>query len=85
MATDAGRYGLSQRYFTSGLHAAHTAGDRAVGTYLLADMSMTRVTQGRLNDGVDLGRAAPPPRPGPVPWLAAPGHRGLPDASLPDG
>ncbi|MGH3811416.1 MAG: hypothetical protein ACRDUV_03025 [Pseudonocardiaceae bacterium] len=58
MANDASQYGLSQRYFTSGLHAAHTSGDRSVGTYLLADMSQTRVNQGRMNDGVDLGRAA---------------------------
>ncbi|MGH3771175.1 MAG: hypothetical protein ACRDRW_07240 [Pseudonocardiaceae bacterium] len=58
LANDASQYGLSQRYFTSGLHAAHTSGDRSVGTYLLADMSQTRVNQGRMNDGVDLGRAA---------------------------
>ncbi len=58
MAADAGNHGLSQRYFTSGLHAAHTAGDRSVGAYLLAVMSQTRVHQGRLDDGVDLGRAA---------------------------
>ncbi len=58
MAHDAGQHGLSQRYFTSGLHAAHTAGDRTVGTYLLAFASQRRVSQGRLNDGVDLGRAA---------------------------
>jgi hypothetical protein len=58
MVDDASQHGLSQRYFISGLRAAHTAGDRSVGTYLLADMSQTRVNQGRLDDGVDLGRAA---------------------------
>ncbi len=58
MAHDAGRHGLSQRYFTSGLHAAHTAADRSVGTYLLTCMSQTRVIQGRLADGIDLIRAA---------------------------
>ncbi|MGH3800267.1 MAG: hypothetical protein ACRDTD_09075 [Pseudonocardiaceae bacterium] len=58
MAMDAGRHGLSQRYFTSGLHAAHTAGDRSVGTYLLSDMSEFRVINGWLGDGVDPGRAA---------------------------
>ncbi len=31
LAHDTGEHGLSQRYFTSGLHAAHTAGDRSVG------------------------------------------------------
>ena len=58
MATDARKHGLSQRYFTSGLHAAHTAGDRTIGTYLLTCMSQSRVNQGRLGDGIDLGRAA---------------------------
>jgi hypothetical protein len=58
MAHEAGQHGLSQRYFTSGLHAAHTAGDRTVGTYLLANASQRRVIQGRLGDGIDLGRAA---------------------------
>jgi hypothetical protein len=58
LAHDAGEYGLSQRYFTSGLHAAHTAGDRSVGVYLLGSMSSTAVHRGRLADGIDLGRAA---------------------------
>jgi len=58
IAHEAGQHGLSQRYFTTGLHAAHTAGDRMVGTYLLAFASQRRVIQGRLGDGVDLGRAA---------------------------
>ncbi|MGH3902149.1 MAG: hypothetical protein ACRDTA_28640 [Pseudonocardiaceae bacterium] len=58
LAHDTGSYGLSQRYFTSGLRAAHTAGDRSVGVYLLASMSSTAVYRGRLADGIDLGRAA---------------------------
>ncbi|MGH3616030.1 MAG: hypothetical protein ACRDRK_26255 [Pseudonocardia sp.] len=58
MAHDAGRHGLAQRYFTSGLHAAHTAGDRSVGAYLLAVTSQTAVHRGRLNDGIGQARAA---------------------------
>lgn len=58
MADDAGQHGLSQRYFTSGLHAAQTVGDRSVGAYLLACMSQTAVHRGRLGDGIDPGRAA---------------------------
>lgn len=58
LAHDAGKHGLSQRYFASGLHAAHTAGDRSVGVYLLASMSGTTVHRGRLADGIDLSRAA---------------------------
>lgn len=55
---DTGEHGLSQRYLTSGLHAAHTAGDRSVGVYLLTCMSTCAVSRGRLADGIDLGRAA---------------------------
>lgn len=58
MAHDAGGHGLSQRYFRSGLSAAHTTGDRSVGTYLLACMSSCAVHAGRLDDGIELGRAA---------------------------
>jgi len=58
MAHDTGRHGLSQRCFASGLHAAHTAGDRSVGTYLLVCMTQAAVQRGRLVDGIDLGRAA---------------------------
>ncbi|HSL09412.1 MAG TPA: hypothetical protein VK887_15760 [Pseudonocardiaceae bacterium] len=58
LAYDAGEHGLSQRYFTSGLHVAHTAGDRSVGVYLLVSMGGTVVHRGRLADGIDLGRAA---------------------------
>ncbi|MGH3770362.1 MAG: hypothetical protein ACRDRW_03015 [Pseudonocardiaceae bacterium] len=46
MADDAGQHGLAQRYFTSGLHAAHTAGDRSVGVSLLACMNSTAVYRG---------------------------------------
>ncbi|MGH3828516.1 MAG: hypothetical protein ACRDQX_15295, partial [Pseudonocardiaceae bacterium] len=58
MAMDSGQHGLSQRYFISGLHAAHTARDRSVGTYLMSDMGSWRVINGWLGDGVDPGRAA---------------------------
>ncbi|MGH3826891.1 MAG: hypothetical protein ACRDQX_06930 [Pseudonocardiaceae bacterium] len=58
LAYDTGEHGLCQRYFTSGLHAAHTAGDRSVGVYLLCSMSGTMAHRGRLADGIDLGRAA---------------------------
>ncbi|MGQ0777090.1 MAG: hypothetical protein ACT4NY_22195 [Pseudonocardiales bacterium] len=57
-ANDAGRHGLSQRYFTSGLHAAHTAKERSVGVYLLVCMTQAAVHRGRLEDGIELGRAA---------------------------
>ncbi|MGH3929555.1 MAG: hypothetical protein ACRDTF_06215 [Pseudonocardiaceae bacterium] len=58
LAHDTGKHGLSQRYFTSGLHAAHTASDRSVGVYLLVCMSSCSVHRGRLADGIEMGRAA---------------------------
>ena len=58
VAHDTGRHGLSQRYLTSGLHAAHSAGDRSVGTFLLVSMAQAAVSRGQLGDGIDLGRAA---------------------------
>jgi len=58
LAHDTGEHGRSQRYFTSGLRAAHTAGDRSVGVQILVCMSSTAVHRGRLADGIDLGRAA---------------------------
>jgi len=58
IAHDTGKHGLSQRYLTSGLHAAHTAGDRSMGAYLLVCMTQAAVSRGRLDDGIDLGRAA---------------------------
>ncbi len=58
IAHDTGEHGLSQRYLTSGLHAAHTAGDRSVGVYLLTCMSTCAVSRGRLADGIDLGQAS---------------------------
>ncbi|MGH3692403.1 MAG: hypothetical protein ACRDRX_00080, partial [Pseudonocardiaceae bacterium] len=58
LAHDTGEHGLSQRYFTSGLHAAHTAGDRSVGVYLLACMGSCTVNRGRLADGADLSQVA---------------------------
>ena len=58
LAHDTGKHGLSQRYLISGLHAAHTAGDRSVGVSLLACMSSTALYRGRLADGIDLGRVS---------------------------
>jgi hypothetical protein len=74
LAPDTGKHGLSQRYFTSGLHAARTAGDRSVGVYLLVCMSSTAVHRGRLADGIDLGRAARDAVELPMPRTRRPGR-----------
>ncbi len=58
MAHDTGKHGLSQRCFISGLHAAHTAGDRSVAAYLLVCMSQAAVSRGEFDDAIGLGRAA---------------------------
>ncbi|MFD0683724.1 hypothetical protein [Actinomadura fibrosa] len=38
-AFDSGQHGLAQRYWVAGLHAAHTAGDRALGANIIGFMS----------------------------------------------
>ncbi|WP_141578822.1 hypothetical protein [Actinomadura sp. WMMA1423] len=39
VAFDDGQHGLAQRYWVAGLHAAHTAGDRALGANVIGFMS----------------------------------------------
>lgn len=38
-AFDSGQHGLAQRYWVAGMHAAHTAGDRALGANIIGFMS----------------------------------------------
>lgn len=58
MAYDAQRHGLAQRYYQTALHAAHAAGDRALGAHVLACMSYQATDRGELKDGVQLADAA---------------------------
>jgi hypothetical protein len=55
---DAARPGLAQRYFLTGLRAAHDAGYRAMEAHILADLCFQTASQGDASDGVTLGEAA---------------------------
>jgi hypothetical protein len=58
MAFDANQHGLAQRYFFTGLRAAHDAGYSAMAAHILADLSFQATTRGNQSDGVALGEAA---------------------------
>jgi hypothetical protein len=58
MAFDANQHGLAQRYFFTGLRAAHDAGYTAMAAHILADLSFQAATSRHRPDGVKLGEAA---------------------------
>jgi hypothetical protein len=57
-AFDAAKPGLAQRYFFTGLRAAHDAGYRAMEAHILADLCFQAASQDDAGDGVALGEAA---------------------------
>lgn len=57
-AFDAAKPGLAQRYFFTGLRAAHEAGYRPMEAHILADLSFQAASLGDSRDGVLLGEAA---------------------------
>ncbi len=57
-AFDAARPGLAQRYFFTGLRAAHDAGYQAMEAHILADLCFQAASQDAAGDGVTLGEAA---------------------------
>lgn len=58
MAFDASQHGLAQRYFFTGLRAAHDAGYTAMAAHILADLSFQAASRGQHSDGITLGEAA---------------------------
>lgn len=58
LSYDAGRNPMAQRYWLAGLHAAHAAGDRAVGANVLGFMSLQAWHAGQFGDAVKLAAAA---------------------------
>ncbi|WJK34686.1 carph-isopro domain-containing protein [Solwaraspora sp. WMMA2065] len=57
-AFDAGQQGLAQRYYFTGLRAAHDAGYRSMEAHILADLSFQAASLGDTDDGLRLGNAA---------------------------
>jgi hypothetical protein len=57
-SVDAAKPGLAQRYFFTGLRAAHDAGYRPMEAHILADLAFQAACLGEAHDGVILGEAA---------------------------
>jgi hypothetical protein len=58
MAFDSADHGLAQRYFATGLRAAHQINDRALCAHILADVSFQAASRNHPADAVALGEAA---------------------------
>ncbi|MEE1797512.1 hypothetical protein PUR57_02225 [Streptomyces sp. JV176] len=57
MAMDAGLHGLAQRYFLTGLTAAHESGDPGLVSHIHGCLTYQAITLGRLRDAIDLANA----------------------------
>lgn len=57
MAMDAGLHGLAQRYFSTGLAAAHESDDRALSSHIHGCLTYQAVALGRFRDAVNLANA----------------------------
>lgn len=58
LACDQGQVGLGQRLLLAGLHAAHTAGDRALGANIISCLSYQSTWSGAHRDALRLIKAA---------------------------
>jgi len=58
IAYDAEHDGLAQRYYRTGLHAAHNIGDRDLGAHILGSMSEQAAYRNQPGDAVALAKAA---------------------------
>ncbi|GAA2679921.1 MULTISPECIES: hypothetical protein [Actinosynnema] len=58
MAMDAGHHGLAQRYFLTGLRAAHHAADPALGSHLYGCLAYQAIARDRLRDALAMANAA---------------------------
>jgi hypothetical protein len=57
-AVDMGQDGAAQRHFVQALRLARASGDAAVGSYVLATMSLQAYLRGYLTEAVDMAEAA---------------------------
>jgi hypothetical protein len=58
MAMDAGFHGLAQRYWRTGLTAAHEAADPALASHIHGCLTYQAITRGHYRDALDLANAA---------------------------
>ncbi|MFE2937478.1 hypothetical protein ACFXKG_00145 [Streptomyces sp. NPDC059255] len=57
MAMDAGLHGLAQRYYLTGLTAAHESADPALASHLHGCLTYQAIARGQLRDAIDLANA----------------------------
>lgn len=56
--SETANHALAHRYWVAALHAAHTAGDRAIGANILGFMSLQAVDLGQIRESVTLAETA---------------------------
>ncbi len=71
LSFDSGHHPQAQRYWVAALHAAHAAGDRALGANLVGSMSLQAKDLGQIRESVTLAETARAGYPGATPRIAA--------------
>jgi tetratricopeptide (TPR) repeat protein len=71
LSFDGGQHPQAQRYWVAGLHAAHAAGDRALGANIIGFMSLQAQDLGQIREAVTLAETARAGYPGASPRVAA--------------
>ncbi|MGH3930230.1 MAG: hypothetical protein ACRDTF_09680 [Pseudonocardiaceae bacterium] len=71
LAFDGGQHPQAQRYWVAGLHAAHAAGDRALGANIIGFMSTQAIELGQIRESATLADTASTGYPGATPRVAA--------------
>jgi tetratricopeptide (TPR) repeat protein len=71
LSFDSSRHAAAQRYWAAGLHAAHAAGDRALGANILGFLSCQAKDLGHVRDAITLAETALAGYPGATPRVAA--------------
>ncbi len=71
LSFDSGHHPQAQRYWLAGLHAAHAAGDRALGANIIGFMSAQAIDLGQIRESATLAETARAGYPGATPRIAA--------------
>ncbi len=71
LSFDSGHHPQAQRYWVAALHAAHAAGDRALGANIIGFMSAQAIDLGQIRESVTLAETSRAGYPGATPRVAA--------------
>ncbi len=71
LSFDSGHHPQAQRYWVAGLHAAHAAGDRALGANIIGFMSAQAIDLGQIRESATLAETARAGYPGATPRVGA--------------